>query len=102
MSNPVFSKFTCSLMIGVFVPLGAACAADDHDRLQSHLGDGSPTQYFSYGIKDAQNQPMSTSEGAQGPVRSDMSTGDKRSDSEKDAAWREMQKRYFPLNAEGG
>lgn len=97
------SKLACGLMIGVFVPLGTASAADEHDRIQSHLGDGSPSQYFSFpnNAPGAQQETWSTSQGAQGPIRSDM-TEDKRTDSEKEAARRAMDKQLYPLNAEGG
>lgn len=50
---------------------------------------------------DEKHESWSTPQGAQGPVRSDM-TEDKILDSEKEAARRAMDKQLFPLNAEGG
>jgi hypothetical protein len=102
MKNSLFPKIACGVMIGVFVPLGTVSAADENDRIQSHLGDG--TSSYSRSAMDAPYQTHETwsaPQGAQGPIRSDMSS-DKSLDSDKEAARQALDKQLFPLNPEGG
>lgn len=99
MKKTTLSALACGLMIGLVVPVGTVGAADEHDRIQAHLGDGTST--YSQSAMDGKYESWSTPQGAQGPIRSDM-TEDKVLDSEKDAARRAMDKKLFPLNAEGG
>lgn len=99
MRKTTFSAFACGVMIGVFVPVGTVSAADEHDRIQAHLGDG--PFIYSGSAMDVKHESWSTPQGAQGPIRSDM-TEDKSLQSEREAAQRAMDKKLFPLNAEGG
>lgn len=96
-----FPRLACGLMIGVFLPLGTVSATDANDRIQSRLGEGGPGTYYSSSTMDMQRDTWSASQGAQGPIRSDM-IEDKRSYEEKEAARNAMDKVFFPLNADGG
>ena len=99
MKKTIFSALACGVMIGLAVPVGTVSASDEHDRIQAHLGDG--LFLNSKSAMDVKHESWSTPQGAQGPIRSDM-TEDKILDSEKEAARRAMDKKLYPLNAEGG
>lgn len=95
MKTLVFSKIACGVVIGALVPLSAVQASSDdaNDRIQAFIGESASTQT---GKSDA----WSTPQGAQGPIRSDM-TDDKATQDERAAKRLEMEKQLYPLNAQG-
>ena len=101
MKKLTLSKLGCSAVIALFMPLGVAHAYDANDRIQSHLGEGAPIISSStMTAKSGTQEGWSGSQGAQGPIRSDM-TQDKAVESETAAQKRQLERQLFPLNAEG-
>lgn len=101
MKKLTLSKLGCSAVVALFVPLGVAHAYDANDRIQTYLGEGSPTISSStMAAKTGTQEGWSASQGAQGPIRSDM-VEDKAAENERAAKKRELEKHLFPLNAEG-
>lgn len=96
-----YSTLSCGVLIGLLAPLGAANAYDEHNRIQQYLGE--PTSTFSsstMAAKTGSPDGWSGAQGAQGPIRSDM-TEDKAVENERALQRRELDKKLFPLNAEG-
>jgi len=99
MKKLTLSKLGCCAVIALFMPLGVAHAYDANDRIQTYLGE--PTSANStMAAKSGTQEGWSGSQGAQGPIRSDM-TQDKAVESEKASKKRELERHLFPLNAEG-
>lgn len=64
MKKLIFSVLSCGV-VSLFVSVGGAQAADANSSVQAHLGEG--------GMPSASDS-WSAPQGAQGPIRSDMST----------------------------
>lgn len=97
MKMHAFSKIGCGLMIGLLVPFSAALSAEDpHDRIQAHLGEGGSTSARDMNPPEAKQDATWQSQGAQGPIRTDMSV-----DNEAAAKQRAKDNQIFPLNAGG-
>lgn len=94
MKKLVFSKIGCGLMIGLLAPIGAAYAAEANDYIQSNLGGDSPSLTSNY-------EAWSKAQGAQGPIRSDM-TEDKLTESERAARRQDMEQRLYPFSGNYG
>ena len=65
MSKLRFSAMCCGVMFGLLAPLTAVQATEVDDVVQSHLGEGVSAQA-------GQNDDWASSEGPQGPIRSDL------------------------------
>lgn len=97
MKMHAFSKIGCGLMIGLLVPFSAAQSAEDpNDRIQAHLGEGGITYARDLTSPEAKRNAAWQSQGAQGPIRTDMSV-----DNQSAAKQREKDNQSYPLNAGG-
>lgn len=83
MKNLIFSKFSCAVMIGLLMPLSVVKASDVSDVTRTSVGmtaDEGPLTNYMTDYQVAENEKQSAvllvAEGAQGPIRSEMS-GDK-------------------------
>jgi hypothetical protein len=65
MSKLRLSAMCCGVTIGIFAPLTTVQATEVNDLIQSHLGEGVSAQA-------GQNDDWASSEGPQGPIRSDL------------------------------
>ena len=94
----LLAKIGCGVMIGFLVPLSSVQSAEDpNDRIQAHLGEGGITYARDASSPVVKQNDAWQSQGAQGPIRTDMST-----DSESAAKQRQMENQLYPMNAQGG
>lgn len=95
MSNSIFPKLGCCVLVGVLVPLGAAQAWDGSDIQEvSYLEDKVATP-----AGDVQALP--TAKGAQGPIRTDMAE-DKPAGKKSAAKQQESKYRDAPYSNDDG
>lgn len=97
MKKHLFFRISCGVMLGFLKSLSAVQAADPNDRVQANLGEGGVTYARDASSPEAIHNDAWASQGPQGPIRTDMTA-----DSESAARHQEMEKQFYPLNAQGG